>query len=137
LSYEPNFLKSTRYRRNFGAPYLTYWSKKPSLGHEYVEEETMKTFVLAWLTLGLVLAAPAAGYASNGAVTLLQRHRVAHPQFVDNRHAVDPRAVAYAPFLGVLPYASGVQDNSNRETDGLSRASDDCVRWGCIDNGGS
>jgi hypothetical protein len=97
----------------------------------------MKRFVLASLTLGLVLAAPAACYASNGAVTLLQRHRVAHPQFVDNRHAVDPRAVAYAPFLGVLPYASGAQDYSYRETDGLSRAPDDCVRWGCIDNGGS
>jgi len=97
----------------------------------------MKTSVLASVTLGLVLACPSAGYASNGAVTPLHRHPLAHPEVAHHRQAIDPRALAYAPFLGLSPYASGVYSDSGHETDGLSRSPDDCVRWGCIDNGGS
>jgi hypothetical protein len=99
----------------------------------------MKTFILASLTLGLALASPAAGAASENAANPLHRHPVAHHRLVDHRRAVDSRAVAYAPvlpFFGLSPYASRAQDNGNHETDGLSRNADDCVRWGCIDNGG-
>src|SRR5208337_4437749 len=122
------FIESTRYRRNSGAPYLTCWDGKASLVHQNVKEETMKTFVLASV-LGLVLACPAAGYASNGAVTPLHHHPLSHHEFVPHRQAVDPRAVAYAPFLGLLPYTSGVYSDSGHQTDGLSRSPNDCVRW--------
>ena len=98
----------------------------------------MKTFVLASLTLGLALASPAVGAASESAANPLLRHPVAHHRVIDHRQAVDSRAVAYArvlPFFG--PYESSVNNNSSHETDGLSRNPDDCVRWGCVDNGGS
>jgi hypothetical protein len=99
----------------------------------------MKTFV-ASLTLGLALANPAAGGASESVANPLYRHPVVRHRAVDHRQALDSRAVAYAPvlpFFGLLPYASSVYNDSSHETDGLSRNPDDCVRWGCVDNSGS
>jgi hypothetical protein len=99
----------------------------------------MKTFVVASLTLGLVLAAPWAGSAATGASNPLHRHPVAHHKVVDHGQAVDARAVAdahptVAPTFGMLPYPPIVYDVSGHEADGLSRNPDDCVRWGCVDN---
>ena len=99
----------------------------------------MKTRVLASLALGLALASPAAVYASDHPVKLHHRHPIAHRQVVEPNPAVDSRAMAYA-HLGPLSLfgqgtaPSSVQENGNRETDGLSRNPDDCVRYGCIDN---
>ena len=100
----------------------------------------MKTFVLASLTLGLALANPAAGGASESVANPVHRHPVVRHRVVDHRQALDSRAVAYAPvlpFFGLSPYASSVYNDSSHETDGLSRNPADCVRWGCVDNSGS
>jgi hypothetical protein len=102
----------------------------------------MKTSVLASLTLGLALAAPAAGLASSGASYPLQGHRMSHHKSVAHRHSADSRAVAYAhptslPVFGMLAHRSIVLDSRGHETDGLSRDPSDCVRWGCVDNSGS
>jgi hypothetical protein len=99
----------------------------------------MKTLVLASLALGLALA-PATGYASSAASNPLHNHRIAHHKVFAHR-PVDSRAIAYAhppvsPLFGMLANPSIVRDSSGHETDGLSRNADDCVRWGCIDNGG-
>jgi hypothetical protein len=100
----------------------------------------MKTFVLASLTLGMAVAAPVVGAASENAAHSFHRHPVARHRIVDHRQALDWRAVAYAPvlpFFGLSPYASSVYNDSSHETDWLSRNPADCVRWGCVDNSGS
>ena len=102
----------------------------------------MKTFVLASLTLGLALAAPAAGWLFWSLANPLHRHPMSHHKVVDHRQAVDSRdcnlcSPTSLTLFGMLAYASIVHDNRGHETDGLSRDPNDCVRWGCVDNSGS
>jgi hypothetical protein len=54
--------------------------------------------------------------------------------------SVDPRTTALAPAATgpIWPgfFRSYVPASRKPETDGLSRNPDDCVKYGCIDNGG-
>ena len=80
----------------------------------------------------LVLAAPnSVAEASN---TATASHYALHHK------SVDPRAVAQVPAkpaLFSLPFfGSYVPAPRTPETDGLSRNPADCVKYGCIDNGG-
>jgi hypothetical protein len=54
--------------------------------------------------------------------------------------SVDPRAIAEVPtapaFFSLGSFGSYVPAPREPETDGLSRNRDDCVKYGCIDNGG-
>jgi hypothetical protein len=102
----------------------------------------MRTTLLAFLALGLALSLPGASYASDGASEPLHRHHVVRHKGVDHRQAVDAGATAYAPPIlfpafGLWANSSSVHQSDVHETDGLSRNPDDCVKWGCIDNGGS
>ena len=101
----------------------------------------MRTSVLALLALGAALAVSGASYASEGASKPLHHHHLVRHKGVDHRQAVDAGATAYAPpvlfpLFGPWANSSTVHQGDVRETDGLSRNPDDCVRWGCIDNGG-
>jgi hypothetical protein len=82
----------------------------------------------------LALAAPnSIAYASStspvGRYLTLHHHR-----------SVDPRAIAEVPATPALFtlsfFGSHVPAPREPETDGLSRNPDDCVKYGCIDNGG-
>jgi hypothetical protein len=101
----------------------------------------LRTSVLASLALGLALSLPGASYASDGASKPLHRHHIVRHNGVDHRQAVAAGATAYAPamvfpFLGLSANSSDVHQSDVHETDGLSRNPDDCVKWGCVDNGG-
>ncbi len=85
----------------------------------------MRTKITLPLALGIALAAPASAYAALGASGPMYTHRVIHHRSVVAR--AEAPAPAYAP---ARPYRFGDQ-----ETDGLSRNPDDCVTYGCIDNG--
>ena len=53
--------------------------------------------------------------------------------------SVDPRAAAQVPAASFFLFdwsGSYVPAPRKPETDGLSRNPDDCVKYGCIDNGG-
>jgi hypothetical protein len=84
-------------------------------------------FVLTALVLG---ASNSAAEAGSG--TVVSRHL--------QHESVDPRAIAQVPArptLFSLPsFGSYVPAPRKPETDGLSRNPDDCVKYGCIDNGG-
>ena len=92
----------------------------------------------AGLACGLVLAALALAAPSTVAVAggdaPVSRYLTFHYK------SVDPRAVAQVPAkpaLFSLPFfGSYVPAPRTPETDGLSRNPNDCVRYGCIDNGG-
>jgi hypothetical protein len=88
----------------------------------------MKTFLNASVALGILLAGPVMTYpaASASAPTL---HR-AHP----HHKAVFADAKALAP-LSATPAAAAPY--SAHQMDGLSRNPDDCLKYGCIDNGGN
>jgi hypothetical protein len=101
----------------------------------------MRRSVLASLALGLALCLPGASYASESAYGPLHHHHVVRHKGVDHRQAIDAGATAYAPpmvfpFLGLWASSTDVHPSGVHETAGLSRNPDDCVRWGCIDNGG-
>jgi hypothetical protein len=79
------------------------------------------------LALGTVLAVPASAYAELAASGPVYTHRVIHHRSVVARAQATVPALAYAP---ARLYWFG-----DHETDGLSRNRDDCVKYGCIDNG--
>jgi hypothetical protein len=87
----------------------------------------MRTKITLLLALGIALALPASAYAALAAPGRIQTHRAIHHRSVVARAEVPSRAPAYAP---ARPYQFG-----DHETDGLSRNPDDCVTYGCIDNG--
>jgi hypothetical protein len=81
----------------------------------------------------LALATPnSIAYAGNASP--VSRHRTLH------HRSVDPRAIAEVPATPALftPsfFGSYVPPPREPETDGLSRNRADCVKYGCIDNGG-
>ena len=80
----------------------------------------------------LVFAAPYSVAEAGGAT--VSRDLALHEM------SVDPRATAQVPAtptLFSLPFfGSYVSAPRRPETDGLSRNPNDCVRYGCIDNGG-
>jgi hypothetical protein len=81
----------------------------------------------------LTLAAPS--FAAEAANDMpVSRHVTSHYR------SIDPRTTALAP-AATGPFWTGffgsyVPAPRKPETDGLSRNPDDCVRYGCIDNGG-
>jgi hypothetical protein len=92
----------------------------------------------AALACGLVLTALALAtpnsVAEAGSVAPVSRYLTFHHNFVD------PRAIAEVPtapaFFSLGSFGSYVPAPRKPETDGLSRNRADCVRYGCIDNGG-
>jgi hypothetical protein len=93
-----------------------------------VEDEmrTVSTFApMVAVAFGVAVAAPVSALASDGAHPFhkhaVQMHREAHA-------GVSSNATALAPMPAVVPVAPA------RETDGLSRNLDDCVKYGCIDS---
>ncbi len=89
----------------------------------------MRTKITLPLALGIALAVPASAYAALGTSGPVHTHPVVHHRSrVVARAEVPAPAPAYAP---ARPYQFG-----DHETDGLSRNSDDCATYGCIDNGG-
>ncbi len=87
----------------------------------------MRTKIMLPLALGIALAIPASAFAALSASRPVYTHRVIHHRSVVARAEVPARAPTYAP---ARPYHFG-----DHETDGLSRNPDDCVTYGCIDNG--
>jgi hypothetical protein len=75
------------------------------------------------LAFGVALAAPISALADDGA----------HPF---HKHAIQMHRVAYAGIslnaTALTPVRLVVSALSARETDGLSRNLDDCVRYGCL-----
>ena len=67
------------------------------------------------------------------------RYLIVHHNSV-HHNSVDPRAIAEVPtapaFFSLGSFGSYVPAPREPETDGLSRNRDDCVKYGCIDNGG-
>ncbi len=92
------------------------------------------TLAFGFLLMALALAAPSsAAEAKNHAP--VGRYLALH------HRSVDPRATAQVPaapafFLFDGGSGSYVPAPRKPETDGLSRNPDDCVKYGCIDNGG-
>jgi hypothetical protein len=89
------------------------------------------------LTCGFMLTALAmtvsVSAAETGSKMAARRHLAVHHE------SVDPRATAQAPAKPTFfsfPFGSYVPTPRKPETDGLSRNPNDCVRYGCIDNGG-
>jgi hypothetical protein len=86
-----------------------------------------------FLFITLALEAPTfAAEARNHAP--VSRHLTLHHRSVDPRAAAQ---VAAAPAFFLFDWSgSYVPAPRKPETDGLSRNPDDCVKYGCIDNGG-
>jgi hypothetical protein len=86
-----------------------------------------------FLLITLALEAPTFAAGARNQVPV-SRHLTLH------HRSVNPRTTALAPAAtGPLwPgfFGSYVPAPRKPETDGLSRNPDDCVRYGCIDNGG-
>jgi hypothetical protein len=89
----------------------------------------MKTLIAAPLALGIALASSAAALAASDAPGPLHKYRTIHHRTLVARAEAPAPALSSAP--GAWPYPL-----SAHETDGLSRNPDDCVKYGCIDNGG-
>jgi hypothetical protein len=84
--------------------------------------------------LTALVSAASSSVAEAGSSARLTRH-------LTWRHeSVDPRAIAQVPaapaFFSLPSVGSYVPAPRKPETDGLSRNPNDCVRYGCIDNGG-
>lgn len=94
----------------------------------HIEAALACGFVLTALVLGTSSSA-----AEAGSGTMVSRH-------LSLQHtSVDPRAIAQAPapaFFALPSFGSYVPAPRKPETDGLSRNPNDCVKYGCIDNGG-
>ena len=86
-----------------------------------------------FLLMALALAAPSsAAEAKNHAP--VSRYLALHHRSVDPRATAQfPAAPAFFPFDWSGSYVPAPR---KPETDGLSRNPDDCVKYGCIDNGG-
>jgi hypothetical protein len=88
--------------------------------------------VCGFLLTALALAAPSS--LADASDATLSRYLTFHHK------SVDPRATAHVPAAPALfsPafFGSYVPAPRKPETDGLSRNPDDCVKYGCIDNGG-
>ena len=86
----------------------------------------------------LALAAPNS-VAHAGSSASVSRYLTVHHNSVHHK-SVDPRAIAQVPATPALfsPdfFGSYIPAPRKPETDGLSRNRADCVRYGCIDNGG-
>jgi hypothetical protein len=87
------------------------------------------------LACGITLASEAPTFAAEARNHApVSRHLILHHRSVDPRTtALAPAAPAFFLFDG---YGSYVPAPRKPETDGLSRNPDDCVKYGCIDNGG-
>ena len=86
-----------------------------------------------FVVAALALAAPSTVAVAGGDAPV-SRYLTFHHK------SVDPRAIAQVPAATVLfsPgfFGSYIPAPRKPETDGLSRNPDDCVKYGCIDNGG-
>jgi hypothetical protein len=91
------------------------------------------TLACGFLLVALALAAPSSvAEAKNHAP--VSRYLALHHRSVDPRAAAQvPAAPAFFRFDGSGSYVPAPR---KPETDGLSRNPDDCVKYGCIDNGG-
>lgn len=95
------------------------------------------TFPEAGLACGFVLTALA--LAAPDAVALAQSNAAVGRYQIAYQKTIDPRAIAEVPAApAFLPgwFGSSISPLRKAETDGLSRNLADCVRYGCIDNGG-
>lgn len=94
---------------------------------------TEAALACGFVMTALVLAAPNTA-AEAGSRATVTRHPTSQREFVD------PRAIAQVPaapaFFSLPSFGSYVPPPRKPETDGLSRNPNDCVRYGCIDNGG-
>jgi hypothetical protein len=84
-----------------------------------------------FLLAGLALAAPTSAAEPDHAP--VSRHLALHHRSIDPRFTARVPATT-APFWP--DFGSYVPAQREPETDGLSRNPDDCVKYGCIDNGG-
>ena len=85
----------------------------------------------AGLVCGFILTALA--LAAPSSVAEAKNHAPVSRYLTFHHKSVDPRATAQVPATPVLFYVPAPR---KPETDGLSRNPDDCVKYGCIDNGG-
>ena len=86
-----------------------------------------------FLLITLALAAPSS-VAEAKNLAPVSRHLALHHGSVDPHAAAQvPAAPAFFLFDGSASYVPAPR---KPETDGLSRNPDDCVKYGCIDNGG-
>jgi hypothetical protein len=86
-----------------------------------------------FLLMALALAAPSSAAE-------VKNHAPVSRYLALHHRSVDPRTTALAPagpaFFLFDGSGSYVPAPWKPETDGLSRNPDDCVKYGCIDNGG-
>ncbi len=80
------------------------------------------------LALGLALAAPVAAYAYDGASKPIHHH---HRPAFHRAVAFAGAPAAAAPMLGIWS-PSYAPTHEQYEIEGLSRNTDDCVKYGCI-----
>jgi hypothetical protein len=86
-----------------------------------------------FLLMALTLAAPSSAAEAKNHASDGHYHDLHH-------RSIDPRAVSLVPAAPAFFLFGGsgsyVPAPRKPETDGLSRNPDDCVKYGCIDNGG-
>jgi hypothetical protein len=91
------------------------------------------TLACGFLLMALALAAPSSTAEAKNHAPVGRYHALQH-------RSVDPRAAAQVPAAPAFFLFDGsgsyVPAPRKPETDGLSRNPDDCVKYGCIDNGG-
>jgi hypothetical protein len=91
------------------------------------------TLACGFLLMALALAAPSSAAEAKNHAPAGRYHALQH-------RSVDPRASAQVPAAPAFFLFDGsgsyVPAPRKPETDGLSRNPDDCVKYGCIDNGG-
>jgi hypothetical protein len=90
----------------------------------------MRALIAAPLALGIALTSLAAFAANDASGQQLHSYRAIHHRTAVAR-AEAPTPATLFPARGPWPYPL-----STHETDGLSRNPNDCVKYGCIDNGG-
>ena len=91
---------------------------------------------LCVLALGIVLTGAIGAHATERPHRPVQSHRTVHHSGFARYDALFA-APAIGPRAEVNPAAKPLPSPSNsHETDGLSRNPEDCVRYGCVDNGG-
>ena len=91
------------------------------------------TLACGFLLMALAFAAPSSAAEAKNHAPVGRYHALQH-------RSVDPRAAAQVPAAPAFFLFDGsgsyVPAPRKPETDGLSRNPDDCVKYGCIDNGG-
>jgi hypothetical protein len=90
----------------------------------------VKTLIALPLALGIALTSSAAAFSANRGYEQLHSYRAIHRRTAVPRAEVAPPATIFG-----VPGPWGYPLNSHR-TDGLSRDPSDCLKYGCIDNGG-